>query len=552
MKLFQGQETFRILVIAAMMASVTSAAGELAQRLAPSFDPTLLVLLSFLVVLEGIATDRLARRLPEAAARQRFHFAEWAVILVLLRLALSLSQGFGAFALAAALWLERPQSLVDTGLVLAAILLFAVWLLGTQMAHALEALDPEADEPPPKDSAAYYSWLTRPRGAQQGEGWESLVRLFLTGGVLLILCSGLARLDITAALSLRHPAIAGIVANALLYFVLGFTLLGQGHYSLLRTRWERQRVTVAQPLAKRWAILALTFAVGLALAALLLPVRPSLSLFGAAFDFLLQVLYVVTALLFGILGILGYLLSLLARLLGMSMRPQGGSMPIFPTPVPKLEPAVRAVPWWEAFQGLILWVIILAVLTYALIRFVRERRGLWQSLIPREGPLAWIVGLLGALWRWLAKAGLQVGERFRTLVARRPVASGLSAGRRRLAWLRPRTAQEQVRLLYLLALQQTARLGWMRRPVDTPYEYAQRLEHPLPEAQEDLRALTQAFVEARYSLRDFAVAEVGPLRTAYRRLRQLCRQIAARRLQVGEGKLQGSGQPTENGEGSRQ
>lgn len=527
MKLFRRQEAFRILVIAAMMASLASAAGEVASRLLPGFDPTLLVVLSFLVCLEGIATDRLARQLPEASARLRLRLVEWVVIVLLLRLVLSLSHGPDALALAVARWLEQPQSLLDAGLVTAGILLFAVWGLGLRMSQSLEALGPEADAPPPKDSAAYYAWLTRPRADQRAEGWQNLVQLFLGGGVLLLFCSGMARLDVGAALSLRNPAIAGIVGNALLYFVLGFTVLAQGHYAMLRSRWERHEVEVSQRLPRRWAVLALGFTASVAMLALLLPARPSLALFGAVFDALWTAFYYLAGAVLTVYALLAYLLALLTRLLGREPARQAAG-PRFDLPPARPQPVAQRVAWWEAIQGFVLWAIILAALVYAVLRFVRERSGLWKELASRRGPVGWIVGLLAALWRWLARTGGQVGARWRALLSRSGAAGAMGEGRSRLGWFRPHTAREQVRLLYLVALEQMARYGWTRGSPDTPYEYAQRVAPRVPEGKGELDALTQAFVAARYSRRQFAPAEVGPLRVALRRLRQACRRIVSR------------------------
>ncbi len=525
MKVFRAQEAFRILVIAVMMACLASAATDAVSRLVSGFDPTPLVALAFLVCLEGIAGDRLARQLPEATARLRLRLAEWVVILLLLRLVLSLAQGFEAFALAITGWLARPQSLVDGGLLAAGLLLLVVWALGINMSRTLEALDPEADAPPPRDSAAYYAWLTRPRAAQRASGWQQLGGLFLGGGVLVLFFSGAARLDVQAVLSLRNPAIAGIVGNALLYFVLGFTLLAQGHYAMLRSRWERGEVEVARSLARRWIVLGLAFALGVAVAVLLLPTRPSLALFRAVFDAVWWALYYAMGFVLVGFALLGYLFSLLGRLLG-SPGGQGSESPSFTMPPPPPETPAQRVAWWEAIQGFVLWAIIVAVLVYALIRFVRERRGLWSELAGRGGPLGWLAGVIVALWRWLGRVGARVGASWRALASRPPAQGRTGEGGARLRWWRPRTLREQVRLFYLLGLQETGRAGWPRKAADTPYEYARRVQLNLDQGQQELGALTEAFVQARFGRREFGPAEVGPLRVALRRLRSICRRIA--------------------------
>ncbi|HOG47441.1 MAG TPA: DUF4129 domain-containing protein [Anaerolineae bacterium] len=527
MKLFRPGEAGRILLVAAMMAALALSAGELAARLVPGFDPTLLALLAFLVALEGTATDRLARQFPEAGLRLRLHLVEWVVIVAALRLVLSLSQGSAALAADLGLWLAQPLRLFDAGLAAAAALLAMTWWLGVQMARCLEALGPQPESPPPADSAAYYAWLTRPQEDSRGECWERLRRLVLAGGLLLLVCSGLARQDLALALSLRHPAIAGIVGNALLYCALGLALLSQGHYAMLRARWQRQDVPVARPLGRRWAVLAVAFTALVAAAVLLLPARPSLAVFGAAWAALQALFFWATQLAALALMALGYLLNLILSLFGVKPAPEGARSEPLAVPTPQPQPEVAPADWWQAIQGLVLWAAIAAVLIYALAHFVRERRELWRLLAARGGPLGWLGATLVALWRWLAGAGHAAGRRWRTLVARRPSAARPEA-RRGPRWPRPRTVRERMRLLYLLSLRETARLGRPRRAADTPYEYAQRVAPELAEGREELQGLTQAFVEARYSRHDPPPAQVGPLTAAYRRLRRACRRMLGR------------------------
>ncbi|MGQ9682829.1 MAG: DUF4129 domain-containing protein [Anaerolineae bacterium] len=515
MRLFRQREAFRILVIAGMMTCLASAAGELARRVLPVFDPAPLVALAFLVCLEGIAGDRLLRQLPEASLRLRLRLVEWVVILLLLRLVLLLTQGWEAASATLTRWLARPQALIDGGILAGALLLFIVWQLGILMAQALEALGPEADEPPPKDSAAYYAWLTRPKAASRSQGWENLRQLYLGGGAVLLICSGLARLDISAALSLRHPAVAGIILNALLYFALGLLLLAQGHFARLQARWEREGVPVSRSLARRWASLGVAFALGVALLVLLLPTRPSLALFGAVFDLLAAALGFLTALaMVGMAG-LGYLLGLLARLLGLQMA-RGGAAPVTMPVLVQAQPAAQRLNWWEAVQGLVLWALIAGVVLYALVRFVRDRRDLWRQLVERGGPAAWVATLWRSLWRWLHAQSKQMGAAWQRLFPRK--VSVRQEATLRVRWPRPRSPREQVRLLYLVAVQHLREAGWPRHPADTPVEYAGRLVSQLPEAGHDLNTLTSAFVEARYGQREMTSQDVHPVRAALQRL----------------------------------
>jgi hypothetical protein len=67
----------------------------------------------------------------------------------------------------------------------------------------------------------------------------------------------------------------------------------------------------------------------------------------------------------------------------------------------------------------------------------------------------------------------------------------------RLGALAPR---DQILYYYLSVLRRASQQGFPRWPAQTPDEYRATLDPKLPEAQEEMSSLTQAFVEARYSL----------------------------------------------------
>lgn len=52
---------------------------------------------------------------------------------------------------------------------------------------------------------------------------------------------------------------------------------------------------------------------------------------------------------------------------------------------------------------------------------------------------------------------------------------------------------------YLQMLQHAAAAGLHRRQDQTPYEFAPKLRHSLPDAEGDVVALTEGFVNVRYS-----------------------------------------------------
>lgn len=83
---------------------------------------------------------------------------------------------------------------------------------------------------------------------------------------------------------------------------------------------------------------------------------------------------------------------------------------------------------------------------------------------------------------------------------------------------------------YLSILRRAARAGHARGAQQTPYEYGQALAERLPEAVSEVTALTQAFVEARYSQRVLGDQETNAIKKIWWRVRV----ILMRRIRSGE------------------
>ena len=66
--------------------------------------------------------------------------------------------------------------------------------------------------------------------------------------------------------------------------------------------------------------------------------------------------------------------------------------------------------------------------------------------------------------------------------------------------------------------------GLPRKPSQTPSEYALTLEKKLPAAGEDIDAITEAFVEARYSRREVDAREADLVKATWERIRRALRE----------------------------
>ncbi len=122
-----------------------------------------------------------------------------------------------------------------------------------------------------------------------------------------------------------------------------------------------------------------------------------------------------------------------------------------------------------------------------------------------------------ALWAWLAGVKDRVTVRFNRPRATLPIKL-LEAEPGWWQFWEARTARERVRRFYLALLQRASQAGHARRPDQTPSEYAVALKPHVPGDESALDELTTAFVQARYSRRDFLPDEVGWLRRLWQKL----------------------------------
>ncbi|HHH41316.1 MAG TPA: DUF4129 domain-containing protein [Chloroflexi bacterium] len=486
---------FRPLVISGMVACITSGWVTVLERFLPFWQGGYLVLLTGLVTLETLVVDqRLRARHVRRSLPARL--AEAAVLLLLLKPATYLRRGWAALGRDARRWLAQPATFLDAEYVIGALVLLTMWLLAVEIAVHLRALED-------------------PYGLPQDRAWgiAALKDRFVMGAVVLLMAVGLQRLEVGGTgLALRPTSVSGLVLHPMLYVGLGLLLFGQARLAILRAGWERNEVPVAPELGRRWAGWGVLFVLGVSALALLLPAgNTALGLYLFAWLALLATLVaqVVLFLLFALLFLL------LAPCLALFRVPGGQGLrpPRLPTPPPPPAEATGGPPWLLYLRLTLFWVIVAVALFLVLRTYWRERRlaggwRLWEVL------LGWWRALRAWLGRW---------RRGVTLRRRGPVEGEepTPSPSRRTWWSRwrARTARERVRRLYLALLRRAAQAGHPRRPAETPYEYAAGLAPYLADEEEALAALTRAFVEARYSRREFRAEEVRRLRRLWRRLR---------------------------------
>jgi hypothetical protein len=405
------ENLLRPLLVTTMLACLAMPLVRLLEWLFEGWDGTYLVVFVFVAGLEGILSERaLRRRRMTGYAYLASRAAEVLILLLLLKLFSYVSLGLDALQadlrLLAdpALWLMEPGRLISNQDLLAAMVFLPLWIGSLGVARMLSELDVGAGKgrpPADKTSTEYYLWLTQPPIARDRQSvLEGLAETFLWGGVAMLVAA--------TVIQFLFPEAAALAVPMLLYFALGIALLSQGRYSVLHTIWERQGILVQRSVARRWLLWGGVFLVGVALAALLLPTRYAVGPARA----LMHLLSLLFAVLSFLVGLFLFLISLpLALLLPSLDRP---TMPsAAPMPVPPAEQVGgESLPWAEVLASALFWVVILAIVGYALLRFVRDRMG---TLEGEEGVAGtwWqrILLWLRELWHSWQKLGQEVQQR---------------------------------------------------------------------------------------------------------------------------------------------
>jgi hypothetical protein len=466
----------------------------------PGLHPALLLVAMGAAALEAHFTHGLIRsRYMSGVAVWRLRAVEFGLYLVAIKLAQIALVGAPAEG-----WPTAPMALLAYLLDAQTVITFVLMVGGaTAVSDALEDLD-RVGETPERDKA-YVSPL------------DALTSRFFVGGALVLVLSGLARVGLQDLLNLDHPPVTGLVANVLAYFVVGFLLLGQVRLALLASTWQAQGARVPSELGGRWVRYSLGFLGLAALIAFALPTgytAGALSWLGGIFIFILSWVWALAAIGAGICLLPVSLLSALLNT-GRIVTPPTNPLPLTP-PAALLNQPMPA--WVEVLRTVLVWALLIGMALYVVSSYLRDRPELARALRDL-GALRKLKQLWAALRHRVsglaaAVQALPVAAWLRERLRERPPLPPLRSFR--LGGVTPR---EQVQYYYLSLLRRASEYGFGRKPGQTPAEYRPTLAANLPENSPEVQALTEAFVETRYSAHPVGPEQVQSVRTAWGRLR---------------------------------
>ena len=509
----------RPVMIAGMLACLTAPLVLLLQRLGLGYGANYFAIFAFLASLEGILSERvLQRRRIVGWAYLGSRVSEAILLLLLLKLSTYLVLGYDQLLTDAQTWVTNPYSFFSAPDLFLGTVFLITWGVSLYVAHMtleLDVTEDKAPAPEDKTSTQYYMWLTAPpvvRDRQETLAW--LTETVLWGGILLLLAS--------AAVHFLTEAAGVLAIPALLYFALAVALLTQARFSVTQSGWQAQGITSQPGIARRWLVWVVVFLVGISLIALILPTYYSLGPLQAC----LGALGIVYAVLSFLVSLLFFLLTLPFTLLSPGAdRPTPPPLQIESLPAP--DPAVTSTspPWLEVLGSAVFWVVVLAILGYALFRFWRDRVGAVEDGEPAEQTWwarfrVWLKRLWQGLWAWRQGLRDELTLRWAARRAESPLAGRIS----RLFSPGRLSPREMVRFFYLSAARRAAQAGQPRHPGQTPHEYQDSLDERFPELEPDLEGLTGAFIRARYAPHPVEQEHVAAAKPLWQRVKAALRR----------------------------
>jgi hypothetical protein len=491
----------RPLVIGVMFGCIALSLVRLVRLLFPAWNGTYLVVGCVLAALEANYSYRLIGAMQlRGTDLLRFRAVELAIFFILLKIGSYIGDRWADVLADIQTWPRHPLNIIDPETTVAFILAFLSWWACTATVRDLERIG---------EPFAPHRYYVPPI--------ESLTGRFFWGGAVLLIAAGITRVGIAALLDLSRPSVPGLVLNVLVYFLLGLVMLGQVHFTRLDRQWQTQEIKVAEELPGRWARYSLAFIGLAALLALLLPTGYTVGLLDVVGTIIYFLGYILTLLGLILMFILSLLLVPCALLFGTEHLTQ--RQPILRPPQVPQQPFDSAAPsWFEILRSLLFWVATLGVVFYVVRSYLRDHPEMLQAL-TLLGPIRGLRHFLTALWRRLVGLAEAASERIPRRFSLRRARPGSLKGPFRFFRLGALSPHERVLYYYLSILRRAEQQGFPRQRAQTPYEYEGALELHLPQAQQEVDLLTQAFVEARYSRHIFDREQARRVRAYWQRVK---------------------------------
>jgi hypothetical protein len=346
--------------------------------------------------------------------------------------------------------------------------------------------------------------------------WQDV---FIIGGLMMILSvSTVPILHFTAGLPM---AFGSLGLEVLVFFLCGLGVFAVGRLMLLRAEWMTERTGIDPSVTRQWIGYGLAFVALLLILSVALPTEYSFRLL-ASLELVLEAIAAIGS----TLGLIVYIAFtwFLGLFLPHAERPQSLQLPLPPEGVSDVAALPSGVDWAVVLREFLFWGIVLLVLIYLL----RQMLPLRHALARRMRQWRWFRAALDFFrrlrrgWRVLSR---KVADTVRaSWIALRAEVAGRAGGRAagflRLRGLDPR---QSIRFYFFALLRRGAERGVVRRPAQTPREYAAALSAEAEGIAAELREMTLAFEEARYTDHAIGGNQARRVRSVWDTIRNILR-----------------------------
>lgn len=533
------RKLIRPLLITLLATSVAIALLVIVRILSPELGWMAVVPLCFVAALEGAYTTAWLNN-PDSNGVDRltYRVTEIFLLLVVARIYSWVLFGDGIPSPdEMRLYLTAPTSiLLVGGFFTTALATLVAWGLAVSHSRIFTRLDVSIYEinfytlsPAEQKAKADDQPIQMPREALQAQFLSN----WLVAGILMIFMAALSTFEIDQLATVTNPLditrlglTPAMLLSLMTYFLAGFWLLSHARLLRLNARWLMDGVAKDAGFERGWQRDALIILLGIALLAAFLPIGSSLAISRILALGLTGLSYVVSV----VFSFFGYLVGSALILLTRNAE----EMPLQPpelAPLPPVDPAVVPPSNPNPFLSMVIssafWALVIAFIIAAFLFFLRERG--YRLDVQKVNDYRTVVSVwLHELWdrlRGRAHAlGNDLQSRLRPPSPLSPGSIDLNIARPRFLRLRRLSPREQIRFYYLALVRRAGESGVGRQTSETPLEFAQDLKEAWPESDIDVDALTQAFLEARYSPQPIEAPQANTIKQLWKTLRTRLRR----------------------------
>ncbi|HEX7556970.1 MAG TPA: DUF4129 domain-containing protein [Leptolinea sp.] len=434
-----------------------------------------------------------------------YYVTEWIIFAVLLKIIIYLVNSPDQFWLDLPLWQQNPANFFTGEYLPVLVILFLSWVLSSSAAGDLTELQSELTD---------FKWeLGKLENNRQAARQRIAHKVLIVGGFMVFIAMA-SRLELRQIFG-ETPASQASLAYVLIFFMLALVFLSQTQFALLRGRWFWNQTPITPNMGRNWIKYSLLFFALIGLISFILPTRYTYGLLETiqvAFSFLLQV----------VITLIGFLTIPCGFIFSLFNLKSSNDIATAPTPSPLLPPPIQAGgvnPWWELIKSILFWAVFMGVIGYSFLYFIRHNTFILATFRKMPGFGSLVRGIK-SFWAWLVGVNQQLTSAISSGFTRIFQTLPKSIGREipQFMSFRNLSPRQQVIFYYLRLIDRSKKSGIIRKPSQTPNQFASDLQKAVPDIEQDLETFTNKFVEARYSRHPVNTEQTSTVQRLWRKI----------------------------------